>query len=285
MQIQMKNSALPYSTAFSSLGCPNASWEGLCDLCRRFGIRELEIRALEGMLDLPEYLSKRFGSPAAWAAAVEAEDLHVSGLSTSLKLVGSKPDDRVAFLRFLPWADAVGGAPLRVFDGGTPEDGLSGNALQEALDTIDWWRLEKARSGWISDIIIETHDSMVRSDEVCLLQRSLALPVDILWDTHHTWKKGGEEVSATWQAIGQWVRHIHVKDSIPQPSARHPFTYVLPGEGVFPLRHTLALLMDRQFDGVVSLEWERMWLPYLGEIEEALEAMQTLYEQVHEVDQ
>ena len=75
---------------------------------------------------------------------------------------------------------------------------------------------------------------------------------------------------ATWRAIRSGVVHVHVKDSVGQPSARHPFTYVLPGDGEFPVSPLLAALQADGFDGPVSLEWERMWHPYLPSLDAAL---------------
>ena len=53
------------------------------------------------------------------------------------------------------------------------------------------------------------------------------------------------------------------------PSARHPFTYVLPGEGEFPTGPIMELL-GKEYAGVVSLEWEKLWHPYLPPLDEAL---------------
>jgi sugar phosphate isomerase/epimerase len=66
-----------------------------------------------------------------------------------------------------------------------------------------------------------------------------------------------------------------VKDSIGKPSARHPFTYVLPGDGEMPLAETLAVLRENNFSGCVSLEWERMWHPYLPPLRNALVRLKT----------
>ena len=75
----------------------------------------------------------------------------------------------------------------------------------------------------------------------------------------------------TWPAIHRWVRHVHVKDSVSRPSGRHPYSYVFLGEGEFPLRSLVEQLRSDGFEHVLSLEWERMWHPYLPSVEEALE--------------
>ena len=44
---------------------------------------------------------------------------------------------------------------------------------------------------------------------------------------------------------------------------------MLPGQGEFPMP-TLRKLLAAEFAGPVSFEWEKLWHPYLPELEEAL---------------
>ena len=104
--------------------------------------------------------------------------------------------------------------------------------------------------------------------DVMLVQ--LAPGTAILWDSQHTWRNGGEAPLDTWRAIKSHVVHIHVKDSMARPSGRHSFTYVLPGEGEFPMAPLLDALRTDRFAGAISLEWERLWHPYLAELDVAL---------------
>ena len=99
--------------------------------------------------------------------------------------------------------------------------------------------------------------------------------MNLIWDSHHTWRIGNEPIDFTWDQIGTFVRHVHMKDSIDRPSARHAHTYVLPGEGQMPLEEVISLLTQRRFEGFVSLEWERKWHPYLPPIQEALLKLKT----------
>lgn len=93
--------------------------------------------------------------------------------------------------------------------------------------------------------------------------------VHLLWDTHHTWKKGGEDPISTWQKIGSHVVHAHVKDSVSIPTEKYPFTYVLPGAGEFPMA-TLRAKLAEEFSGAISLEWEKLWYPDLAPLDVVL---------------
>lgn len=261
---------------FSSLGCPELNLPQVVELAKRKGLNKLELRTLEDRVDLPAYFRENYGTPENLRAWLEAESVQVVALDASLKLVGNKPEDRDALLEFVEWAEALGTRWLRVFDGGTFASDLSPEDLKEATDTIAWWRGARAKGGWKTDIMAETHDCLTATTAIKTLQANLDEPLAILWDTHHTWKKGGEDPAATWPAIKASVVHVHVKDSISEPSARHPFTYVPLGDGEFMLKDTLDMLAADDYEGIVSIEWERKWHPYLDPMESALDRAREL---------
>jgi sugar phosphate isomerase/epimerase len=123
-------------------------------------------------------------------------------------------------------------------------------------------------------MLLETHDAFSASAPCAELMRRLDAPLEVIWDSHHTWRLGGESPADSWACLSPWARHVHVKDSIDKPSARHPFTYVLPGDGQAPLAEIVGLLRAQQFAGVVSLEWEKLWHPYLPPLRAALIQLQ-----------
>lgn len=257
---------MSYQRAFSTLGCTELSLGEVARLAERHGSPGVELRGLGGTLDLPKYLEQSLGPPGNAIASQIVEPVRIFALDTSFKLSDEDTGNREALLRFVPWAEALKVRWLRVFDGGS-----SGNAgeLERAAATLAWWRELRARNGWKCDVMIETHDSLFTA---AAIGRFVALVPDaaVLWDSHHTWRRGSENPMKTWNAIKGNVVHVHVKDSVARPSARHPFTYVLPGDGEFPAETLFSALRADQFAGPVSLEWEKLWHPYLAPIEEAL---------------
>jgi sugar phosphate isomerase/epimerase len=256
-------------SGFSTLGCPDFSLEDAFGLAEKYGVKSIELRSLEGSVDLPSLFKERYGTPQNLAEKRAAfAEIDIASLDTSFKLVGNTAEDRAAFLEYVPWAEALKVTRLRVFDGG--KNG-SDAEIGEAGDTADWWTDLRTARGWQTDWVIETHDAFVTTP----LLRALLTRVphcSLLWDAHHTWRKGGENPVVTWTALQESIVHIHVKDSLSRPSARHAFTYVLPGAGDFPITPLVNKLINDHFTGPVCLEWERLWHPYLSSLEEALKA-------------
>ena len=257
---------MPLRRCFSTLGCPELSLDAVIALARKHEIECVELRALEGSTDLTAYFNAQYGRPAKLAAHLENAGIRIASLDASLRLGGASAADREQLAALAPWAEALGARWLRVFDGGTPAEVAE---FSGARETLQWWRSLRQAQGWRTDIMVETHDSLFTADAITKF--TSAFPgTAILWDSHHTWRKGGEHPVITWQAIRTHVVHVHVKDSISVASARHPFTYVLPGDGEFPLAPVLVALRTAEFDGPVSLEWEKLWHPYLPPLEDAL---------------
>ncbi|ATC65838.1 sugar phosphate isomerase [Nibricoccus aquaticus] len=219
------------------------------------------------MIDLPAMLDGSFASFGDFATSIATAMVPIVSFDTSLRLADSTSADREAFLQYAPWAEAAGTRWLRVFDGGKTADAPT---LHSMAKTVAWWRTERQKRGWRVDMIVETHDSLLKASA---MRDFLTLVPDtaLLWDSHHTWRQGKEDPLVTWRACSSHIVHIHVKDSLDQPSGDRPFTYVLPGAGSFPMK-PLRETRDREFDGVVSLEWERLWHPYLPPLEDALVA-------------
>jgi sugar phosphate isomerase/epimerase len=258
------------SWGFSTLGCAELSLPEVCKLLREFNLRELEIRALEGRLDLPQWAADTGWAPLRATALLAQYKIQFRVAGSSFKLVGNDEKSRAEMLVFCQWADSWGAPYVRAFGGGTWGQSLNEADYDQATRTVAWWQQEKKLRGWRTELLIETHDGFSASGPCRELLARLQEPIGLIWDSHHTWRLGGEAPHESWSQLSPWIRHIHVKDSISKPSGRHPYTYVLPGNGEMPLGQVVDLLTEYQFAGAVSLEWERLWHPYLPPLREAL---------------
>lgn len=259
-----------YQDCFSSLGCPDLSLEQVASLAGEFEIPRLELRSLNNRTDLPALLAD---FPGGWKGAslyLRERGLRVQVLGTSFKLVGHTPALWSELLAFATLAEALGTPYVRAFGGGVWGSPLRAEDYQAAAEALAFWETERRARGWKVRLLIETHDAFSASSPCLRLVEKVGRPLDFIWDSHHTWRLGGESPAESWHALAPYVRHVHLKDSIARPSARHPFTYVLPGSGEMPGREVLDLLKRDVFSGAVSLEWEKMWHPYLGSLASAL---------------
>jgi sugar phosphate isomerase/epimerase len=112
-------------------------------------------------------------------------------------------------------------------------------------------------------VVLETHDAFSTGSQVgALLRRADHPAVGALWDLHHPYREG-EAPEETVQVLAPFLRHTHVKDS-------RDGRYALMGEGDVPLGAMIRLLRARDYDGWISVEWEKRWHPEIADPEEVL---------------
>jgi sugar phosphate isomerase/epimerase len=256
---------------FTTLGCPELGLPGVCELAAAFRFPEVELRVLERRVDLPQYAREHGWTPARAAALFKEHRVRLCVASSDFRLIGSAAGPaREAFLDFCGWAESWGATYVRVFGGGEWGKALAPAQFKEAAAAVAWWRAEREVRGWQVDIVLETHDAFSASEPCRRLAGYLDEPLGIIWDTHHTWRLAGETPEESWQIISPLVRHVHIKDSSDTPSGRHPYTYVLPGDGKAPLAEAIGLLRANHYRGAISFEWERHWHDYLPPLAAAL---------------
>lgn len=291
MSEQMKSRGQPL-VAFSTLGCPDWSFDEIVARGVEYGYDGVEIRLIERETDLLK--RPEFRSPELTTRKRQLADagFQVCGLSSSVRFEETDRSMRDAQLAtgraYCDLARELGATFVRVFgdmlrpnEDETPQLDWIASGLQslgEYANTID------------IDILIETHGDFCRSDKMAaLMSRVSSSAVGVLWDTHHPWRFHGETITDTWVALKKWTRHTHWKDSVTRPTqpdtsvseevaaqiaeaARQAHAtntghqhadYALFGGGEFPARDCLTRLLADNYCGWYSLEWEKMWHPQI----------------------
>jgi sugar phosphate isomerase/epimerase len=260
----------------STLGCHELDLPSICKLAEKHGIHHLEIRSLADSLNLPEYLDSTYpNDSAAVKKILDQHNQSIIALNSGFSLIEADESARDEMLAFARWAESLGVPFVRAFGGGSMEKPLSEDDLASAVENLKWWKATREENGWTTQIAVETHGGFSSGERCVQLQEAFGSPVDVIWDTHHTWKLGNECALQTWNQIASMVQHVHIKDSVSVPSARHPYSYCLLGEGEFPADEVFNVLRDNSYNGVVSLEWERKWHPYLADLDTALQSLKT----------
>ncbi|WP_269542910.1 sugar phosphate isomerase/epimerase family protein [Cerasicoccus fimbriatus] len=254
------------SWCFSSMGCQELSLDQIARLAAKHGLSQVELRAVSEQINLPAVAREEQWLSRSTKELLGNADVAIAGFNSSAKLAQPFEEAQVEIEAFAPLMAHFGATSLRVFDGAMD--------LSESWDHIwrwlDRWERLREERDWCFSLAFETHDCLLQGEDIAKLFSQGHQHIGLLWDSHHTWKKAGIDPLKSWREVAPFTTHIHVKDSISKPSARHPFSYVLPGQGEFPLGPLLEQLADDGFGGPVSLEWERLWHPYMPSLDEAL---------------
>ncbi len=255
-----------FPLGFSSIGMPDASIAEVFDTAIRYHCDFVELRILQTGKELYQYLDEHGAPPVP-----------IRVLGSSFQLTNPSKEAMDSFENIARLADLCGARYVRVFGGGEFSwEPLPEQTLKVAATTVRRCQDMLQEKGFACETLVETHDSLSSSDDCSRLNDLLDLPLNILWDSHHTWRLAGESPSYSWGKIAPLVRHVHYKDSILLSAENNTFRYVNPGSGDFPAADLFATLKAGGYESGISLEWERMWHPELAPIHEALKSFQDL---------
>jgi sugar phosphate isomerase/epimerase len=257
--------------AFSTLGCPAWDWPHVLDFAEAHGFSAVELRGIGTQMELPLLPEFRPTRIARTRSELAAHGLGVPclGSSTNLhEMDAAKHEAELAHARrFIDLARALGTPYVRVFGNKyvacVPREAMLAH-IAAGLRTLGDYAKER-------DVVVllETHGDFTDSPTLLeLMRRADAQSVALLWDAHHTFAFGKEQPEATLAAIKSYVRHVHLKDSVPS-GVGNDRRYVLTGTGEVPVGRQIAALVKSGYRGVYSFEWEKRWHPEIEEPEVA----------------
>lgn len=271
MSPQDRNSA-SLVWAVSTLGRPEATLADWQAIAARWSFHEIELRVLEGSLDVPTVLARRFGEPFALRSWLKNQPASIGVASTGLRLAVDSPVRRAELLAFAPWAEAAGTRWLRVFDDVGPSKEWSDDDWLNARRNFAWWREQRATHAWQVDLIVEAHHAWYSPAVYRRATEELGQEPPLIFDLGHALRSlGAEGALAAWETLARVAPRVHFKDATALDVAgpRH----CLPGSGVAPLAEFLASCRRQPTIPVVTFEWERHWEPDLPDLDLALTAL------------
>jgi sugar phosphate isomerase/epimerase len=257
-------------TSFSTLACPDWSLPEVLRAAATYGYDGVELRVISRELDLWNLSEFKSSSLAATRAVIQDHGLVIASMGSSACF--HSPDVRErernldSALRMAEVAAGIGAPSIRVF----------GDHIQPLCD-------RKQTAAWIADSItrlaeklkrsgvqvwLETHGDFASAADVSEIFAQLdCAQVGIIWDPANAFEQNGEAPLILPQ-MSSHIRHVHLKDLAQH--AQGSTSYVLTGEGEFPLDILFASLDAIGFDGFISFEWEKLWHNELAAPEIAL---------------
>jgi len=255
---------------FSTLGCPGWAWTQILDFAAGHGYAAVELRGLLTTMDLtraPEFAPDRLDETKHQLAQ---HGLSISDLGASAQMHEMDATKRAAQLdearRFIDLAHALGVPYVRVFGNnyvkGVPRDAMLAH-IAAGLRELGGYANPKGVT-----VLIESHGDFTDSPTLLQIFSQADSPgVALLWDAHHTFVSGHEEPEDTVRQLGRYIRHVHLKDSVPAAATPGGRRYVLTGTGDVPVRRQVQALVTLGYRGYYNFEWEKRWHPEIEEPE------------------
>ncbi|NTV89724.1 MAG: sugar phosphate isomerase/epimerase [Clostridiales bacterium] len=243
-------------TAFSTLGCPQWSWDDILVTAKDLGFNGVEVRGIENELYVPN--AKPF-----LAAGLDATKDRLAKMKLEIPVFTSACYlfDKVnieANMKegrdYIDLASKAGVPYVRVLGDRDPNPGtdIDVDFVASKLAELADYAIDKKVA-----LLIETNGVLAESKKMSeLMKKTGKENVGVLWDVHHPYRYFGEAVETTYAELKKYIKHVHIKDSILEDGK---IKYKMLGYGDIPVEKALALLKADRFEGYVSLEWVKRW--------------------------
>ncbi len=246
--------------SFSTLGCPEWSWEEIIATAKDFEYDGIEIRGIENELFMPKakpFLPQNICKTKNGLAKM---GLKISCLTSSCYLQEGNEKTIIDAKRYIDLAEELNIPYIRVLGDTNPESGHNVN-VQNVINSLK--ELAKYAVDTGVTILIETNGVFADSNKLKdLIEKVNSDTVGVLWDIHHPYRFMKEPVIETYENLKDYIKHIHVKDSIVEGKK---IQYKIMGQGDVPIEECLKILKSNTYDGYISLEWVKRWYSALEE--------------------
>ncbi|QBD82513.1 sugar phosphate isomerase/epimerase [Ktedonosporobacter rubrisoli] len=259
---------LRYPLAFTTLACPDWSWEQIVQKAVEYGYQGLELRGVEGEMDLTRSAPFTASRLAATKRELQERNLSIVCLDTSVRFERAEEISRniAEGKRHIDLAEELGAPYIRVFGDHIENEQVREQIIQQVADGL--LALAQHAHNTHVQVLLESHGDFARiANLLPVLQAANDPQVGVLWDVHHPYRFFAEPLAETYQKLKNRIKHVHLKDSVRSATE---VRYCPLGEGDVPLGEVLQLLASGGYQGWLSFEWEKRWHPEIEEPEIAL---------------
>ncbi len=236
--------------SFSTVGCPHWRWGEITATAKDLGYSGIELRGLGDDLFLPEVKIFQPEHRADTLDGLKKHGLAIACVASYCQLHKNDRNELAATRDTIELAAALEAPFVRVLGDswGEPGTDVDEALVAERLKALAPYAAEKNVT-----LLVESNGVWSNTAKLAALLNDVnSDAVAALWDVWHPIRNYAEAPSATYANIGQWVRHVHLKD------ARGNGLKML-GYGDLPLVEILRLLKSGGYDGYLSAEWTKRW--------------------------
>lgn len=252
--------------SFTTLGCPDWSFDRILEQAQALGFQGIEIRGVDGEMMAQNIRQFRPGAQQDTLRAVRRAGLEMCGFGTSVwfheagRLEEMLEQGRAA----IDVCHAMGIPAIRVFgDRIGAED--EAQIIRQVIGGIQ--ALCDYAEGTAVQVLLEVHGEFNTLERVKAVAEGVQRErFGVLWDIEHSDKVYGDEFMAFYEPLKKYIRHTHIKDHI---RGNNEFRLCRLGEGNVPIAAIVRQLLSDGYDGWFSLEWEKKWHPELPDAEVA----------------
>ncbi|MFT3947338.1 MAG: sugar phosphate isomerase/epimerase family protein [Agriterribacter sp.] len=251
--------------SFSTLGCPDWSFDEILSFAAQHGFSGIEFRGLKREINLtkaPEFSAANIAATRKKLKQYKLRSINL-GASTALhytnKAEREKNIDEAK--RYIDLAQQLNCPYIRVFPNKLPKDDTRDAVIELIIDGLKVLG-DYAKNTSVT-VLMETHGDVVYTADLLKIMESVNHPkAALVWDIANMWTITKEPPAEVYSKLKPYIRHTHIKDATLEGDK---INYVLLGKGQVPIFEAIDLLRKDGYKGYYSFEWEKRWHPELME--------------------
>ncbi|OQB11818.1 MAG: Long-chain-fatty-acid--CoA ligase [Firmicutes bacterium ADurb.Bin193] len=242
--------------AFSTIGCPEWSWNEVHSMAKDLGFQGIEIRGLGSEIRAAKAKAFTGSELANTVATLKRTGIEIACFSSSC-CVGKGSDISQILaegFEYIELAASANSKYVRILGDPDPYVGepVNDDTVVANLKTLASFAQYKNVT-----LLVETNGAYADTARLKKVIETVASPnIQVLWDVHHPYRFFNEAPETTIANIGKYIKHVHVKDSV---MVGDKVQYKMMGEGDIPYYRVFDLLSGIGYDGYISLEWVKRW--------------------------
>ncbi|HKM32099.1 MAG TPA: sugar phosphate isomerase/epimerase family protein, partial [Oscillospiraceae bacterium] len=227
--------------AFSTLGCPEWSWQDIYTMAKDIGFDGIEVRGLGDetiAMKAGPFTDSQLDKTMAKLSSIGLE-IPCFSSGCCLKLSDKLDSTKAELIQYMSLCKRTGTPYLRVLADLEPH--CCGEVDDDAIAAVLKELVPVAKENNVT-LLIETNGVYADTARLRTLLDSVASDnVAALWDLHHPYRFMNEEPKTTAANLGSYIKYVHIKDSIIVDGA---VKYRMLGEGDMPIADMIDALKD-----------------------------------------
>ncbi len=243
-------------TCFSTLACPDFSWQDIYSMAKDFNFDGIEIRGLGNDIFSVKAPPFKDSELPKTIAKLQQLKLEIPCLSSGEPVndVNTRQQAEDEIIAYCELASKIGARYIRVLG---DRNAAPDKEVDDAVVIETMKQLVPVAEKYNVTLLLETNGAYADTKRLKkVLDEIGSHKVAALWDMHHPYRFFGESPKQTVDTLGEYIKHVHVKDSVMEDGK---VIYKLMGTGDMPLKETFEALEAINFSGYVSLEWVYRW--------------------------
>ncbi|MBE6713996.1 MAG: AMP-dependent synthetase [Ruminococcaceae bacterium] len=243
--------------AFSTLGCPDFSWSDIYAMAKDFGFSGIELRGMGNGIYTDPFSGENIETTIEKLRKLRLEIPCLSS-DCALRFAENKDFNIDSLRKYIDLAKRLGSDYIRVLGDRTAEPTTDFDD-EIVIDTLRILAPYAEEAG--ITLLVETNGVYTDTARLANVLNCVASDnVAALWDVHHPYRFAGESAASTVQNLGAYIKYTHIKDSVMNGQS---VEYRMMGEGDLPIEDFMGALRSINYEGYVSLEWLKRYMPDL----------------------